>query len=424
MLEYNLVHIVTAPMFIFAIFKLMRTFFTGEVYNKKMESVSYASYFLVTIALVFVTRVPLIVMIVNVFSILLISMNYVATPMKRVLRSLFVYSIGLIIELLVSLSITLYEIPIFEDSQFNSSIGLLLVRTIIMIVAYLIHKYALVSQKEYPLPKLYYFCILMISFGTLYLFIVSLDTGELSIGRVALSAVILIVVNVTLMLIDEKIYQSIILSAEQKILMKQNDAYRNQAELSSEAASAIRSLKHDMKNHLSVLNELYKQNNQTEFKNYITQIGGNLSNAKLSNSNNFIFDSIINFQLQRLLGEDVALQVDVVLEPTINILAYDLTVILGNLLENAVDAVLQADEKKLVISVTQSKGNIIILIDNTYGTPLRKLNDKLQTTKTAKGEHGLGLVNVERSLKNYDGELRISHTERVFSVSVIIPYQE
>lgn len=421
--EYNLVHIGTMPILILAISKLMNTFFGDTVFSKKIEIISYIAYFITTSVLIFFTRIPVILMGVNLISIFLISLNYVEIIRKRILYTIFIYSILLVMELVISGFIGFYEISIFENSKFSSTIGLILIRTTTMIVAYLINKYKVVAKEGFPIPRMYYLGILVILFGTLYLFVNSLDSDELTIYRIALSGFILVIVNITLMVLDEKIYKGLILSSKQKILMQQNEAFKSQANISSEANLTIRALKHDMINHLATLNELFKNGKRVEFESYISTIYGILNNKNLSNSNNFLFDSIINFKLKKLSDVKVDVKLDINIPPTVNILEYDITVILGNLLENAVTATLESKEKRLIISINESMESIVILIDNSYNGVVLKDGDLFKTTKKHKEDHGFGLANVKKSLQKYNGELQISYTDNIFSVAVVIPYK-
>ncbi len=421
MLDYNVVHILTAPLFIYAQFLLIKTFFKSEAKNTKIEVISFFIYFIISALRVLVTRTPVTVMIINVILTFIISFNYIETLTKRVFYTTFIYSIGVVVELIVSYSILYYDFEMFQISEFNSSIGLIIVRTSSIIVTYLINKYSNIPSKDFKLPKVYYLGILVILCGTLYLFMLSLQVTYINMINLVISSIVLIVVNLTLMFIDEKIYKSLISSAEQKTLKQQNEAFVNQANISSDATMYIKSLKHDMKDHLSLLNELFQNDKKEEFEQYINKFNSELNNNKLSDSGNFIFDSIINLKLKKLADSNAYIKLDINIEPNINILAYDLTIILGNLLENAITAVLNADEKTLSLSISQSKGNIIIFIDNTYRGELIKVKNQYKTTKLLKINHGFGLSNVEKVLENYNGELRISHTESIFSVAVIIP---
>ncbi|MEG0899686.1 MAG: GHKL domain-containing protein [Oscillospiraceae bacterium] len=422
MLDYNIIHILTAPILIFSIYKLMNAFFADGVHSKKAEIISYIAYLFSTSILIFLTRVPILLMFFNIISIFLISLNYIETLQKKIVTTIFVYSILIVIELVISVFIGFYEISIYENSEITSSIGLILLRTTTMILAYLISKYQVGTKKNFIIPQSYYIGFLIILFGTFYLFIESLNRDGLTIYGVGLRGFVLITVNITLMIIDEKIYKSLIIFSQQKILEQQNEAFKSQANISSEANLAIRTLRHDIKDHLATLNELFKNNKKEEFEKYISTIYGELNNINLSNSNNFIFDSIINLKLKKIMDNNIDLKLDLNIPPKVNILEYDITVILGNLLENAITAVLESDERKLTISINENMDSVFIFIDNSYNGIIKQDENKFKTTKSNKKEHGLGLINVEKSLEKYGGEIRVKHTDKTFSVAVVIPY--
>lgn len=217
--------------------------------------------------------------------------------------------------------------------------------------------------------------------------------------------------------------------------------YKNQDKLSEDANYVMRAFKHDVKDHLAVLEELYKSGENQEAKEYMSKILDTLDSEKLANSNNFIFDTIINLKLEKLLKSniDIDIKIDINIASNINILAYDLTIILGNLLENAIYALLNDgndsndgndydddNNKRLLVSINQSMGNIIVFIENSYIGEIIKDNKDLSklisSKKYNRKEHGLGLENVKNTLKNYNGELKIDYTSNIFTATAIIPY--
>lgn len=423
MLDYNLVHILTSPILILSIYKFMHTFFANDVLNKKIEIISYGVYLSATIIITFFTRIPIILMFLNLSLIFFLTLNYFEKIQKKINVTIFIYALMLTIELIVTVLVGFYEISIFKDNNINSVVGLILIRVITMIVAYLISRYKILVKNDFNIPKIYYLGISIILFGTLYLFSMSLNNTNLTIDGIIFRGLILIVVNLNLMIIDEKIYRSLIIFSNQKILEQQNEAFKSQAHISSEANMVIKSIKHDMNNHLAVLNDLFKNDKKDEFEKYINTIYGELNNENLSNSNNFIFDSIINLKLKSISDfDDINFKLDINIPQNIKILEYDVTVILGNLLDNAIFAMLNSKNKKLHISISENVDCVVILIDNSYNGVILKDGDKFNTIKVNSKEHGLGILNVEKHLKKYDGEIIFDYNNETFSVSVIIPY--
>ena len=418
---YELTYLATNPIIIFVIYRLFHTFLGEKVKNKRIESISYLVYFVLLSIIIFVTRIPIILLVFHLLSFILISLNYKSSVQKKIVVSSLIYSSLLIIEIFVSIAMGFLNISIYKNSSFNSVLGIILMRAINMIITHLVSRYNYSKKVNYILPHLYYLAFSIILFGTLYLFIGSLEKPNLSIYNVLINGSILLIVNITMIVIDEKIYNSIIVANEKNILKQQNIAYENQFEIINQSNENIRAIKHDIKNHIIILNELYQSGNKQEIEHYTEKILDNIESSAISKSNNFIIDSIINFKLAALKNTKTKINLDINVPQNIHILAYDLTVILGNLLDNAITAILKSDDKKLNLIISCSMGNIIILIDNSFNGDLIIENGKFKTTKTFKCNHGIGLNNISKTLENYGGEMRTEYTNDTFSVSVIIP---
>lgn len=424
MLGYEIVYIVTSPLISFAVYKLLHTFFDKQISKKRTEFISFFCYTVLLSAMIFVTRVPLIMLTFNLVSIFLLSFNYKSFIQKKIVVTSLIYSILLLIEIIVSVGVGVLDISIYENSPFTSVIGLILIRIVTMIATYLLSRYKNSNIKDYPLTSIYYLAFTVVLFGTLYLFVTSLENDSLTVYSVIISGIILIVVNITMIIIDEKIYNALLETNEKRILKQQNIAYEKQAEIINESIESIKALRHDMKNHIMMLNEMYKSNKNHEIEIYIGKIFNEIQSEDFSKSNNFVIDSIINFKLRKLIGTDTNISTQIFVPETIKVLAYDLTVILGNLLDNAITAVLKSKDKKLDLQISCSMGNLIILMENSFDGKIISQNGRFETTKFSVESHGIGLKNVEKSLEKYDGEIRIEYTPNIFSIAVIIPCEQ
>ena len=422
MQAYNITYILTNPIFVFAIFKLFRAFYNELAYSKKTEKISYLSYFIFISSIVFVTRIPLINLVLTALFLFVISFNYKSSLQRKIIIPTLILSILFVVEMTVSVTIGYIDISIVNNSSFNSAVGLILIRVMTLIVAYLINKLMKIRNNNLKIPKIYYLAFTIIQMGSLYLYVVSLESRNLSIQKIIISGVILIIINVTMILIDEKIYHSIIIKSEKQMLKEQNIAYENQIKVMDQSTKALKALKHDMKNHLTVLHDIYYKKKSEESDVYFQKIIDEIKGNEFSQSGNFIIDSMINFKLGQLRNNGIQVSLDVNVPQELNISTYDLTVILGNLLDNAITAIKKADKKLLDLNISCSMGNLIIIVKNTHNNIIEISNNEFSTTKKNKENHGIGIPSIKKSLENYDGEIRIEYTETVFSVSVIIPY--
>lgn len=419
---YEITYISTNLIYIFTVYKLFQIFFNEESCNKKIKIILLSAYVIVLSLIIFVTRLPLIMLLINLFFLFSISLTYKSSFYKKIISISSIYSIILIIELLSSVSFGFFALSGIKDSTFNSISVLIFIRIITLALVYLMNRYIKSLKKEYRIPKIYYLAYFVVLFGGLYLFTCALSSENITISHIIISGTVLITVNITMILIDEKIYNAIILEYEQNILRQNNDTLENQMEIIAQSTEAIRLLKHDFKNHLMMLSNLYKNEKQDEIQQYINIILGNIENEALSNSGNFVIDSIINFKFRSIKNSDVNLSISINVPITINILSHDLTAILGNLLDNAITACKKSNEKIIEIKISSKMDNLVILINNSYDGKIINENGKLKTTKLYKDNHGLGIISIKKTLEKYDGEITMEYTSNIFSTSVIIPY--
>lgn len=424
MVEYSITHIVTNILYAFSIYKLFRTFAVLKQGREKKEIIAYIVYYLLSSVLVFITRVPLVTFLFTITSIFLISFNYNLQKYKRIMIVFLICAILLVTELIISVAFGVVISPMTNNKNYDAVTALILTRTITMIISYLLNRYIRPLNQTIKIPTIYYYSIITILCGTLYLFIVTLQNEFITMNSILLRGFVLIVVNVTMVLIDEKIYKSIILENEKNILEVQNNAHESQINIINQSVETVRIMKHDMKNHVLMIQNLYENGKDNEAEKYINKTLQEIENSSFSNSNNFIIDSIINFKLNAIKDKNVAINLDVCVPQVLNISSNDITAILGNLLDNAISAVMKVERKVLDLQISCKMGNLIILMDNSYDGNIIYDNGKLKTTKLFKSNHGLGISSIEKVLDKYGGEIRIEHTRDTFSVAVVIPYEK
>lgn len=422
MSAYEIVYILTNILYLFAVNKMLNFMFDKEECKEKSKKIIFIFYYVVLSGLIFITRVPIVIFAINIVFLSFLTLCFKSSVQRKIMSVVLIYSVGLVIELISLAIFGFFEFSGFEDSTFNSITILIFLRVVTLVVVHLITRYKKSLKNSYKISKIYYLTFSIVLFGTLYLFIAQLESQNLTVSKLVISGAILIIVNVTMIIIDDKIYNSIVTENEKNMLKQQNIAYENQMEIINQSTEEIRLLKHDFKNHLLMLSNIYKSDKKEEFELYIDKILGNIENDTISNSNNFVIDSILNFKLRSIKDSDININLDINVPISVDIYAYDLTSILSNLLDNAVTACEKSKDKKLNIKIISKMGNLIILIDNSYDGKIICENGKLKTTKLFKSEHGLGIKSVEKTLEKYGGELRFDYTSNVFSTSVLIPY--
>ena len=103
----------------------------------------------------------------------------------------------------------------------------------------------------------------------------------------------------------------------------------------------------------------------------------------------------------------------------------DLILLVSNLFNNAIEAIRQCREKKILrFKLVNEQGKFIISVQNSYEGVLKRNREGYLTTKKEKGEvHGLGIKNVMRITEKYQGMYLFDHTEDEFHATIIIPHK-
>lgn len=419
-MSYNLVYIATNIIFVYTIYLFVETFLGNDVYSLNVKKITYTLYFTFSTLIVLVTKVPAIMLIFNFISIIIISLNYKTTFIKKFMVTILICVIEIVLEVVIGVLFNYTDLNLLKDNEMDSIVFILIIRISGLILAYQLSRYKLSFKKSYEIPKVYYLGISFISLGSIYLFLNSLNNRNLDIISTTISGLILIIINVMMILLDEKIYMSIILAQEKEILNQQNIVYENQNNIINQTNETIKMLKHDMKNHINMLNMMCEENKKYELKQYTESILEQINSKTICNSNNFVIDSIVNFKLETVVDSNI--QVEVTVPQTIDIMAIDITIILSNLLDNAIRGLQHSKDKNLYLKINCKLGNLIIELKNSYDGNLIVENGVFKTTKTCTKGHGLGLASVQETIKKYDGEMDIEYNCNEFKVIVIIPY--
>lgn len=183
-----------------------------------------------------------------------------------------------------------------------------------------------------------------------------------------------------------------------------------------------RVLKHDMKNHIMVIASYISSNEYEEAKKYLSRILDNLNKMyTYVHSGNSLLNHILNTKLQYAKEKDINIKAEIENDSFEKIGSIDFSILLNNLLDNAIEGSINSDGKKLVIKIGKKRGFDTILIKNSINESVLKNNPNLYTTKGNSDEHGNGLKQINSVVEKYEGMIDIYEEEKFFCVYVIYP---
>lgn len=180
----------------------------------------------------------------------------------------------------------------------------------------------------------------------------------------------------------------------------------------------IKSIYHDMKNHLILLEGAGSPSvNPAES---IGRLRKELSKYEdYFRTGNRYLDMILRDKRERAEQEGILVEDDIDFQKGGFMEAVDISTIFGNLLDNAIEAcrgIPDKKERKIYVSAKQENKMLVICVKNN------KLYEKT-AGNVRKAIHGYGLMNVTNAVNKYDGGININETEDSFTVHIIIPVQ-
>lgn len=303
----------------------------------------------------------------------------------------------------------------FTDLQALGTLGSFTSKIVFMIAITAL-KRVFTKDEIKELPVRYSFMLVLIPIGSIYImnniFMLGykLHSNRANIQS-AVTAVILLGVNVLVFYIYIKLADDLQLRRMTSVYEQQLDLCERHQQERELSILRLRDMRHNMKNNLvSIL--AYAENGDNEkiirFVNEIMEEGG-IKTSTVTNSGNIVIDSLIGYWYveTKKVGIDFSVNLNIPMEMPFR--GADICLILGNLLENAVEAAQKAEGKKYIrLHMKYDKNNLLLFVENNYKGVLIKTKDKrLKSTKTDAENHGVGLSSVYRIAAKYHGVVTI-----------------
>ena len=206
---------------------------------------------------------------------------------------------------------------------------------------------------------------------------------------------------------------------------RQIQAIRERIHEAERSYAHIRRLKHEMRGHLTNIRGLVRSGQYAGLEDYIARMDESMSGFELTlQTGNPVTDVIVNDTRRRSLELGVRFQTDFRYPETGGYDAFDMGVILQNLLQNALEACGKVDEGERSIVLTgKIKGRFFLIeVKNSFTGEVVFGRDGLPVTTKQEDVpmHGLGLANVRREAEKYMGELELKTDRREFSATVLL----
>ncbi len=235
----------------------------------------------------------------------------------------------------------------------------------------------------------------------------------LSIGVVIVS-----VMQFSNMNTEEKIVRAEEKAKRSKMLI---DMKSEQYNMITEKIEKTRKSRHDIHHHINVVYQLAKENKIEQLIEYLEEYNKIYSTKEpMVYCNNSTVDAILNHYILLAKDNGIEVQLNVALPEELKIRDTDLCIVIGNLLENAIEASEKEENKRIKLRINRSNEYICMLVSNLYNGEIKKGHSGYYSRKREFKDTGIGLSSVSAVVEKYDGRMEVDHTNGEFNVFIMM----
>lgn len=330
------------------------------------------------------------------------------------------YSVWELVELLV-----FYLISGMAMGQGQADIIGSVVSKIITII--FIHIFSILRKEKNHdcIPAQSYFFLLLIPAGSIYIALIEFYfIGNIFFSLITVS--ILLIFNVVIFEMYEKLNEAFINDTEKTVHVQQLEVISKNTEEQKKMMEEFHEEKHNLTNELIVLkNGIEMSNMETAVKTLNKIIRNSNMVENICSSGNSTVDAIINFKYAVAQECRIRFQLKVFIPEVMPIDQCDLGVVLGNAIDNAIEATKECNRNEKVIEIILGvkKEALIIIVKNPYEHPINlDRNGNILSTKKEKKRHGFGLNSINRIAEEYDGALIVDFGHNRFSLTATMNF--
>ncbi len=282
----------------------------------------------------------------------------------------------------------------------------------IIIISLIVKKETTIREKEYKLPIL---TCLIVSIAVLLLvnqYVLS-DIQGFNEG-ICLMAVLVIALNMLMYGLLDRITAAGMSQEHEAVLEKELFYQQKNHETITEKYKQIRRLIHDTDKHLKSIRQLVEDGHTDDALKYINETLDEVKDAyQHIDTGNAPIDALVSDLIYKAQTGNITLQSDINIDSSqMSISNSNLTIILGNLIDNAYNAAMKcAMDKKISIAIKSSEGMLTINIANSYN-----FND------TPIGKKGYGIENIEKVVNEEGGFYDTECNDNLYRATVVLPF--
>ncbi|MCI8408503.1 MAG: sensor histidine kinase [Lachnospiraceae bacterium] len=364
-------------------------------------------------------------LLLSVVSVTIISFNVKGSMIRRSVFAIIYNAIWMLSELLAGCFFMAVNVDYLAQSLAGSMISkLFLLILVIVLKPFFSH------DAVQELPWNYNAMLLSLPTGSMFmayhLFVLSSKVEEVKYILVSfVIAIIILIVNIVMFRIYMKLSDNLELKHRNSIYQLEIDLYNAHIKEKESAMMEFRQARHDLKHQIIYLLDLSEKKEYAQLEIYLKQLINwePLEGLVIANTGNFVIDALINYKYSFAKSNNISFCVKLEVPTSLPFEDADLCIILGNALDNAMEAGLRGNVPTPYVDLKMKydRGNLIMIVENAFDGKIRKNQyGKMLTRKQKLEEHGIGMDSIKRAAEKYNGFLNIENNNEKFCLTILL----
>ncbi|MFL1671743.1 GHKL domain-containing protein [Paenibacillus thiaminolyticus] len=411
------------------LFLLNRYFFVLFRESPERKSMILTSYLLAGV-IIYVPFIAFFPAVVNVFmsigSAFLIALNYQAR-----LESKLFFAIQYLILELISEALSYFLIyqfrfmPGVDDlSTLETKLLVSMLSTLIMFLFILLIKF-IKRSRDYKISILYYLILTLVILISLFILNTLFFYSENNTCYV-LSIIGILCINIIVIYLFDRLIEKFRLQDEYRQLKKQMEHQNISYEKTANSFKSIKRIIHDTNKQLLYIRTCIQENELQEAIQHINRTLNQIDTSYLRiTTGNLVIDALVNNVLNMAYENNITVHYNINFNADqVDIDRYDLCIVVGNVLDNAIEAVrlIPGNENRLIhLKIYSINNSLIIHVINSR----REISEQNKNNSRKYPDlHGVGLLNIQKVAETYGGHLTTIAGDKNFETIIVLPFKE
>ncbi|WP_124065310.1 ATP-binding protein [Clostridium sp. E02] len=223
----------------------------------------------------------------------------------------------------------------------------------------------------------------------------------------------------------QRLSENLVLKRKNQVLEQSILLYDIYIKENESSVKELRRTKHDFKNYIIYLKKLLGEQKYDELETCFEKIilEEPFQNLHIANTNNLVIDALVNYKYTLAINNKIDFIIKLDVPTSVPFDSTDLCVILGNALDNAIEANIRvkSGERFIKLRMKLDLSNLIISVENSFDGKIRKNKQgKILTLKEDIENHGIGIDSICKAAEKYHGYVTTECENNIFKLKIVL----